>query len=197
MTPSKRRAAFLDRDGVINELVWDPADRRAESPLRPQDVRLVPSAARGIRLLQDAGFVTVVVSNQPAAAKGKATVEHLDAVHGRVKELLIEAGAEIEDWRYCRHRAEDDCPCRKPRPGLLIAAADALGLDLPHSWMIGDTDADIGAGRAAGVRTVLVEHPDSAHRRSGIQAPDAVAADLASAAGYIVQTVDRAKVPKR
>jgi D-glycero-D-manno-heptose 1,7-bisphosphate phosphatase len=194
MAPSSRRAAFLDRDGVLNELVWDPSDRRAESPLRVQDVRLLPGAAGGIRALRDAGFVVVVVSNQPAVAKGKATSGQLDAVHRRVEKLLSEAGAHVDNWQYCRHLAEDGCPCRKPRPGLLFAAADALRIDLRRSWIIGDTDADVGAGRAAGTRTVLVEHAGSAHKRTGGVQADAVASDLTAAVAHVLGAADRGSV---
>jgi D-glycero-D-manno-heptose 1,7-bisphosphate phosphatase len=179
-------AVFLDRDGVLNDPVWDPVDGRPESPLRPEDVRLAAGAAAAARRLHDAGLALIVVSNQPAAAKGKATADDLRRVHERVAALLAEAGVTIDDWRYCLHRAEDDCACRKPRPGMLLDAAHERGIDPAACWMVGDTDADVSAGRAAGTRVVLVAHPGSAHRRSGEAAPDAIVPDLNAAAAIIL-----------
>jgi D-glycero-D-manno-heptose 1,7-bisphosphate phosphatase len=185
-------AVFLDRDGVINELVPDPVTGVPESPYRADDVRLMPGAAIALEELHDAGLTLVVTSNQPAAAKGIASAADLDAVHERVVELLGDAAGAVEDWRYCRHHpdagdpAQRDCDCRKPKPGMIIDAARELGLDLERSWTVGDADRDIEAGRAAGTRTVLVENPDSPHRRAGAAGEDLRAADLPSAARAIL-----------
>lgn len=181
------RAVFLDRDGVLNELVDDPQDQRPEGPLHPDDVRLVPGAARAAKQLHDAGFLLIAASNQPAAAKGKVDGDQLRAVHARVVELLAANDVFLDDWRYCLHRAEEGCACRKPKPGLLLDAAQAHGIDLARSWFVGDADTDVEAGRAAGVRTVLVEHPDSAHRRTGAPRPDVVVADLQEAVETLVR----------
>jgi D-glycero-D-manno-heptose 1,7-bisphosphate phosphatase len=179
-------AVFLDRDGVLNETVWDAADGRHESPLHAGDVALVDGAADAVRRLAEAGARLVIVSNQPAAAKGKATEAELDAVHEQVAALWADAGVRPDAWRYCRHAAGDGCACRKPLPGLLLDAAAELGIDLGASWLIGDTDADAGAGRAAGVRTILVEHPGSAHRRTGGPAPDHQVRSVAAAVEAIL-----------
>lgn len=181
----KRRCVFLDRDGVINDPVLDAEDGVPESPLRAGDVHLATGSVDGLRSLRDAGLFLVVVSNQPAAAKGKASLDDLQAVHDRIVELLRREQVEIDDWRYCHHRSEDGCDCRKPAPGMLLAAAGEHGLDLSTSWMIGDTDADIGAGDAVGARTVLVLHPASAHRRVTGRRPDFSATDLARAADIV------------
>jgi histidinol-phosphate phosphatase family protein len=185
-------AVFLDRDGILDEPVADPVDGRPESPLRAADVRLVDGAAEGCRRLTDAGFLLVVVSNQPGAAKGKATMDDLWAVHARVAALLEDEGVEIDDWRYCFHHpdavAEElrgPCDCRKPAPGMLLAAAAAHAIDLPASWMVGDRDSDVEAGARAGCRTVLVEHPGSAHRRSGDTGADVLAHSLRGASRLI------------
>jgi histidinol-phosphate phosphatase family protein len=186
-------AVFLDRDGVLNEPVLDPVDGRPESPLRAADVTLAPGAVEGVRALAALGVPLVVVSNQPAAAKGKATAADLRAVHERVVALLAAGGVAIADWRYCFDHPEAtdparrDCACRKPRPGMLQDAARDHGLDLARSWIVGDTDADVGAGRAVGATTILVEHPGTAHRRSAAVAgaADAVVPDLAAAADLI------------
>jgi D-glycero-D-manno-heptose 1,7-bisphosphate phosphatase len=183
-------AVFLDRDGVINDPVLDPVDGRPESPLRAADVVLAQGAVTGLKTLAAAGLPLVVVSNQPAAAKGKATDADLRAVHERIVELLAAQDVAIGDWRYCLDHPEAldparrDCACRKPRPGMLEDAARVHGLDLTRSWIIGDTDADVGAGRAVGATTVLVAHPGTAHRRTPeiAGAADFTVSDLAAAA---------------
>lgn len=187
-----RRAAFLDRDGVLNALVPDPDSGHPESPLDPGQVRLLPGAAAAARRLAAAGFVLVGVSNQPAAAKGRLTPEELQAVQDRVLELLAAEGVRFEGFRLCLHHPEavvaelrGPCDCRKPAPGMLLDGAAELGIDLAESWMVGDTDADIGAGRAAGCRTVLVEEPGSAHKRQGATA-DLIARDLPGAVSAIL-----------
>jgi D-glycero-D-manno-heptose 1,7-bisphosphate phosphatase len=183
---SGRPAAFLDRDGVLNELVPDPVSGAPESPLKAEDVRLIAGAAAAARKLAEADFALVCVSNQPAAAKGKVTVKQLHAVHRRVIELLEREDVHLEAWRMCLHHPEGvvpglsrRCGCRKPAPGMLRDAAGALALDLGASWMIGDTDGDVLAGRAAGCRTVLVEHPGSIQKRLQAVGPDICAGSLA------------------
>jgi D-glycero-D-manno-heptose 1,7-bisphosphate phosphatase len=154
---SGRPAAFLDRDGVLNELVPDPSSGQPESPLRADDVRLLPGVAAAANELARAGYALVCVSNQPAAAKGKVSVEQLHAVHARVLDLLGRDGVRLDASRLCLHHPDGSiselsgpCDCRKPAPGMLLDAAEALGLDLAASWMLGDTDTDVAAGRAAG-----------------------------------------------
>jgi len=188
-----RGAVFVDRDGVINELVPDPRSGRPESPLRPSDVRLVPGAAAALRRLCDAGWPLVGVSNQPAAAKGLVAVEAIHAVQARVLELLATDGVQLDGFELCLHHPDGvvpaltgDCKCRKPAPGMLLEAARKLDLDLTASWMVGDTDADVAAGRAAGSHTVLIEHPGSGHKRLGEARPDAKVRNLAGAASVIV-----------
>jgi D-glycero-D-manno-heptose 1,7-bisphosphate phosphatase len=185
---------FLDRDGVINELVPNPATGLHESPYRPEDVALAPGAAEALRLLRSLGVPLAVVSNQPSAAKGTATLEDLAAVHEAVTAALAGEGVAVDEVRYCHHHpagVDPDlgrpCDCRKPAPGLIHQAAGALGLDptaLERSWLIGDSDVDIEAGRRAGLHTVLVEHPGSAHRRFGAE-PDARATDVIEAARIV------------
>jgi D-glycero-D-manno-heptose 1,7-bisphosphate phosphatase len=192
--PARPRAAvFLDRDGVLDAAVPDPVSGQPESPLHVADVRLLPGAAAAARRLADAGFALICVSNQPAAAKGRATVAQLLDVHERVLALLARAGVNLDASRLCPHHPDGvvaelsgPCPCRKPAPGMLTDAAAALALDLGASWMIGDTDADIAAGRAAGCKTLLLEYPGSAHKRTGDAAEDMRAADLAEAASLLV-----------
>lgn len=190
-------AVFVDRDGVINELVPDPVSGRPESPLRAADVKLIPGAAAALARLAGAGRRLIGVSNQPAAAKGLITIDELDGVQARVLELLAAAGVEFDDFRLCRHHPDGvieglsgPCDCRKPAPGMLLDAARALAIDLGASWMIGDTDGDVLAGRAAGTRTILIEQPGSAHKRTGGARPDATAGGLPAAVDIILRGVE-------
>lgn len=184
--PHGRAAAFLDRDGVLNELVPDPISGVPESPLSVADVRLVPGAAAAAVRLAQLGFVLVCVSNQPSAAKGMVSVAQLLAVHSRVVELLSEQGVKLAASHLCMHHERGvvpelsgPCDCRKPAPGMLLDGARALAIDLAVSWMVGDTDADIAAGKAAGCMTLLIRHPGSVHKRLQAVVPDLLADSLA------------------
>lgn len=181
-----RAAAFLDRDGVLSELIADPLSRTAESPLTVEEVRLIPGAAAAVARLTQAGFLPVCVSNQPAAAKGTVSVAQLIAVHEQVTALLRREGVVLAASRLCLHHEQGvvpglagPCGCRKPAPGMLLDAAAELGVDLVSSWMVGDTDGDIAAGRAAGCRTLLIRHPASVHKRTQGLKADVVADSLA------------------
>lgn len=190
---SPRRAVFVDRDGTLNEGAPDPDSGLAESPLHVAQVRLIAGAAAAARELAAAGYQLVCVTNQPAAAKGKATLDQLLEIHERVLKLLAEQGVQIASSRLCPHHPEGvveelarPCGCRKPAPGMLLEAAAELGLDPGSSWMLGDTDADVGAGVAAGCRTALIEYPPSAHKRRGATTPDVVAADIGRAVAQLL-----------
>ena len=185
-------AVFLDRDGVVVQLVWDAADESYEGPHLEGDVRLLPGVADAIHRIRALDYRTVVVSNQPGVAKGKVSHDDLRAVHERVVRLLAQRGVAIDDYRYCLHHpaATDPalaiaCDCRKPKPGMLLDAAAALDLDLDRSWMIGDSDVDTDAGRAAGCRTILVENPRSTHRRREGRPAAHRVADLARAVDVV------------
>jgi D-glycero-D-manno-heptose 1,7-bisphosphate phosphatase len=185
-------AVFLDRDGTINKGVMDPEVGHYESPYAPGDVELEDRAADGLRTLLGLGVPLIVASNQPSAAKGRLPLADLWSVHERVVEVLAGEEVELDDWRYCFHHPQGKvpqlsgpCPCRKPLPGLLQGAAAKRGIDLEQSWMIGDTDHDVQAGRAAGTRTVLIENPNSAHKRSGEAGETFRAATLAEAAAIV------------
>ncbi len=176
------RALFLDRDGVLDELVFYADTNAWEAPRVPQDLRLRAGVREALTLASDNGWLIFVVSNQPDAAKGKTTREALDAVH---EELLHQlAGAPITEFFYCYHRAEDACSCRKPQPFFLLQAAGKYQIDLGQSWAVGDVDTDIECGRRAGSRTALIEYPHSSSKR-GAQRPDRVCRDL----GHFVRTL--------
>lgn len=187
-----RAATFLDRDGVLNELVADPIGGAPESPLSVEDVRLVSGVAAAASALARLGFVLVCVSNQPAAAKGRVSVAQLLAVHDRVLALLREQGVELAGSRLCLHHEHGvvpelsgPCDCRKPAPGMLLDAARSFGIDPRVSWMVGDTDADITAGKAAGCMTLLIRQPDSVHKRLQAVEPDLIADTLADGVAAI------------
>ena len=195
-----RWAIYLDRDGVVNALVRDPTSGLPESPLRPEEVRLLPDAVDGLRLLRSLGVPLVAISNQPGAAKGKTSLAELEAVHEAVHAALDETGVALDDYRYCFHHPDGTgdlgrrCDCRKPEPGLILEAAAELGRDdLAASWLIGDSDVDVEAGRRAGCRTILVEHLESGHRRAGNSVPDERATDLQDAAAIILRRFERVR----
>jgi D-glycero-D-manno-heptose 1,7-bisphosphate phosphatase len=143
-------AVFLDRDGVINEAVI-----RAGKPFPPADIdqlRIVEDAGESLQRLRDAGYALIVVTNQPDVARGTASRGAVDAIHQHLSASLA-----IDAIYACFHDDRDACACRKPRPGLLLEAAHEHGLDLGHSYLIGDRWKDIDAGWAAGVEPVLID----------------------------------------
>jgi D-glycero-D-manno-heptose 1,7-bisphosphate phosphatase len=146
-----RQAAFLDRDGTINE-----SPPQGEYVTRIEDFRLLPGAVEGLGSLARCGFALVVVSNQRGVAKGLVSEELLRATEEAIQEALRPEGTEIARFYYCPHELEEECDCRKPRPGMLIRAQEDLGLDARASWMIGDSGTDIEAGKAAGCRTAYL-----------------------------------------
>lgn len=164
-----RAAVFLDRDGVINEERGDLH--------RPQDFVLLPGVLRALQELRHAGLSLVVISNQPGIARGQYDVDDYRALTEHMRLQLRAAGITLAGVYCCPHHPTEgvgrwkcECDCRKPKPGMLRAAAADLGLDLAASFLVGDKASDIAAGRAAGLRgCVLVEsgHPVSdADRRS-------------------------------
>lgn len=142
------KAVFLDRDGVINRKA--PGEGYVT---RWEDMRFLPGVAESIALLNRVGFQVIVVSNQRCVAKGLVTSEALDGVHRRMCDWFAAAGARIDAVYYCPHEEEPPCTCRKPKPGMLLAAAREHHIDLAASWMVGDSDIDVEAGKNAGCRT--------------------------------------------
>jgi D-glycero-D-manno-heptose 1,7-bisphosphate phosphatase len=142
------KAVFLDRDGVINR---KPPKGRYVT--RWEEMHLLPGVGDVIGLLNRAGFRVIVVSNQRCVAKGLVTVRELESLHQRMCQHLAAAGATIDGVYYCPHETRPACNCRKPAPGMLLAAALKHRLDLPESWIIGDSEIDVEAGRSAGCKT--------------------------------------------
>jgi len=152
-----KKAAFLDRDGVINR---KPPE--GQYVTRWEDLRFLPGVPEAIILLTGAGYSVFVVSNQRGVAKGLPTQDELVAIHRRMCQELAAVGATITQVYYCPHEKQPPCRCRKPAPGMLLTAAQTHKLDLTSSWMIGDSEIDVEAGRNAGCRTVRILNGDDA-----------------------------------
>lgn len=156
---NKQKAIFLDRDGTINKYVGF---------LRKIDeFELLPGVAEAIKRINESGYLAIVVTNQPVIARGEVTVEELQLIHNKMETELGKQGAYIDALYYCPHHPDKgfagevealkiDCDCRKPKPGLILRAAEDFNIDLSSSWMIGDGKNDVGAGKAAGCKTVLI-----------------------------------------
>jgi len=161
------RAVFLDRDGVLNRTTV--ADGVPHPPPTAAELQVLPGVAEGLELLAAEGLLRIVVTNQPDVARGTQSREAVEAINGRLMQELP-----LNAIFTCYHQDADGCDCRKPRAGLLARAADAHGVDLARSFMIGDRWSDVAAGQAAGCTTFLLEMPYSqSHRcRPDFQAPD-------------------------
>jgi len=146
------RAVFLDRDGVLNKIVW--RDGKAASPRSVEELVIEPEAPAALAALRAAGFKLFVVTNQPDVRRGLMAKAVLDDIHRTLRDTL-----HVDDVAVCEHDNADDCACRKPRPGMLLDLARRHGLDLSASIMVGDQDRDIACGHAAGCATVLLARP--------------------------------------
>ena len=145
-----RKAVFLDRDGVI--VIPEFRDGRSFAPVRLQDYRFYPEVPAALSRLKTAGYLLVVVTNQPEVGRGLIAEEVLAEMHRR-----LQASFPVDLIKVCRHTGADSCECRKPKPGMLLEAAGELGISLPDSYMVGDRATDVEAGRAAGCRTVFID----------------------------------------
>jgi D-glycero-D-manno-heptose 1,7-bisphosphate phosphatase len=151
-----KKAAFLDRDGVINR---KPPE--GQYVTRWDEMQLLPGVSEAIFLLTGAGYSVFVVSNQRGVAKGLLTQDDLESIHQRMCQELAGAGAVITRVYYCPHEKQPPCSCRKPAPGMLLTAARDHEIDLSSSWMIGDSDIDVEAGRNAGCKTVRISQMEA------------------------------------
>ena len=166
---------FLDRDGVIA--------RDVHYCRRVEDFEILPAVPEAIKLLNEHGFRVVVITNQSGIARGLFTEATLHQIHRHMEEELAGQGARLDAIYYCPHHPDDGCQCRKPRPGLLIKAAQELGVDLAKSFMVGDSEIDIQTGKAVGSQTVLITSgPD----KELVDPPDYVAGSLLQAVKWII-----------
>ncbi len=192
----KRPAVFLDRDGTLIEDVGYPH--------RLEDLRLLPGVVPPLQKLQALGFVLVVVTNQSGIARGYFSKDQMHAFHALLGERLEAAGVRIEALYHCPFHPNasvaeyrGDSPLRKPKPGMLLLAAEEHGLDLAASFSIGDKKSDVLAGQAAGCRTILVQTGKAGAGEPELAAePDFVAIDLAAAAEWICAKCENG-IPRR
>lgn len=183
MTPV-RRFVILDRDGTIN------VERRYLSD--PAKLALLPGVAPGLRALRELGLGLIVVTNQSGIARGFFNQARLERIHDRLHELLGAVGVELDGIYVCPHGPDDGCPCRKPRDGLVLAAARELGFQPERSFVIGDKPCDIDLGRQIGGTTLLVRTGHGAETAAALSGaaetvsrPDLIVADLKAAASAI------------
>jgi D-glycero-D-manno-heptose 1,7-bisphosphate phosphatase len=180
------RAVFLDKDGTLIRDVPYNVD--------PDEIVLLPGVGDALRRLQDAGFLLVVVSNQPGIAERRFPASALNAVEARIDELLAPFGVVVSGYGWCPHHPASvrapgliACTCRKPRPGLLLDAAGTHGVALARSWMIGDILDDVEAGNRAGCRTILVDRGNETRWRAGrLRTPNAIVYQFGDAAAIIL-----------
>lgn len=178
------RALFLDRDGILDELVFYESSGEWESPRRLEDLRMIEGVREPLRRFTGAGWLLFIVTNQPSAAKGKTSLESLREVN----EAVVRAIAVPVARSYvCVHGPDEGCVCRKPSPHFLKEAAREFGVDLARSWMVGDQDSDLACGRAAGCKVALIEHRGSEHKRGAIE-PDLRVNDLRALASALIPT---------
>lgn len=155
----KQKAIFLDRDGTINKYVGFVRKK--------EEFELLPHVSETIRKFNELGFLVIIITNQPVIARGEVSYEELEVIHNKMETLLGNDGAYVDAIYYCPHHPDKgfdgeivdlkiDCDCRKPKPGLIFKAAEDFNIDLENSWMIGDSENDIVAGKRAGCKTILV-----------------------------------------
>lgn len=156
---NKQKAIFLDRDGTINKYVGFLSNIN--------DFELLENVGEAIKIINSNGYLAIVVTNQPIIARGEATFEQLNEIHNKMETLLGKSGAYLDAIYYCPHHPDKgfpneiadlkiDCQCRKPKPGMLMKAAEDFNIDLKESFMIGDSENDVKAGNAAGCKTILL-----------------------------------------
>jgi D-glycero-D-manno-heptose 1,7-bisphosphate phosphatase len=173
LTETLRRAIFLDRDGVINEKL--PEDHYVA---RPSELRLLPGAVEALQMLYRLGYALIVVTNQRGIARGFMTEEDLSRVHDFLRNILKDKGVFLDGIYHCPHETFENCPCRKPQPGMILEAVEHFGIDPAGSYMVGDSPSDVEAGRSAGVMTVRIS-------RDSDEEADMVFADLLEFARYM------------
>lgn len=175
----QRRAVFLDRDGVLNELVERDGGRF--SPRRFDQFKLFPWCVGALTDLSNSGLFLVVVTNQPDIARGLLELAELSAMHE-----LLHASTPVNKIYTCPHETRDNCLCRKPQPGLLLNAAQEFHLDLSQSWIIGDRLSDLEAGRRAGTR---LAHVATGQDPTPIDTDVLSFVDLRQAADHIISLI--------
>lgn len=193
----KRRAIFLDRDGVINEILFHQEMGIIETPFAVKQFKMKKNVGQAIRKINTSKFLAILVSNQPGVAMRHFNLKTHQAIHLRMEKDLAKSRARLDDAFYCLHHPTKGqgvlrkvCSCRKPKPGMLLEAARKWNIDLARSYFIGDSILDVQAGLAAGCKTVLLAHLkcDLCHlmAKRGIK-PHLMASDLLDAVKKILR----------
>jgi D-glycero-D-manno-heptose 1,7-bisphosphate phosphatase len=161
----RNRAVFVDRDGVLNDLVYDEEEGRSSSPVSARELRVFPFVAESVKRLRDMGYLVIVISNQPGVAKRQFTLSELRRMNAKIEKELAAKGTSLDGEYFCLHSPDGlvkklrvSCDCRKPQPGLLLKAARERDIDLAESYFVGDGLVDVEAGKKAGCKTILVGH---------------------------------------
>jgi D-glycero-D-manno-heptose 1,7-bisphosphate phosphatase len=188
-----KKAVFLDRDGVINPPVFNPVTLEYESPHYPEDYSVYPMVLRALKKLSEQKYLLFVVSNQPSYAKGKATLENIQAIERVLAEYLSENGITVDKYYYCYHHPDGvaegysgECRCRKPGTLFLEEAIEQFKLNAEDCWFIGDRDTDVACGRAMGMRTIQVRNKHAGDK-AGNESPDEYASDIYEAVNIITE----------
>jgi D-glycero-D-manno-heptose 1,7-bisphosphate phosphatase len=158
------KAIFLDRDGVINELVYSSERNEYEPPHKTEDLKLFDGVIDALKKFQKAGYKLFLISNQPDHAKGKTTLEQLNLVHNELDRIFKTNDIFFSEYYYCYHHPDGivkeysiDCECRKPKTYFVSKAVEQYEIDTDSSWLIGDRDKDIECGINSGIKTVLIK----------------------------------------
>lgn len=182
-----RRAIFLDRDGTIISDVGYPND--------PEQVKLLPGVGEALSTLKALGFYLILISNQSGIGRGIVTPNQARQVHLRTLSYLAEHAVDLDATYYCPHTPESHCRCRKPSPFLLQRASEELGIDLPHSFMIGDKSIDVLAGQQAGCHTILLAQAFGLSDSPA--APDFVASNWSEVLRFVMTYADHGPADRR
>jgi len=145
-----RKAVFLDRDGVINK-------KRDDYVKTIKELQIFDSVAKPIKKLKENGFLVIVVTNQSAINRGLTTHDNINEIHLKIQQHLHQNGVLVDQFYYCPHTPQDNCDCRKPKPGLLLKAINELKIEPRISWMIGDSDSDIEAAKSIECNTIKID----------------------------------------
>lgn len=173
---SKRRAVFLDRDGVLNQAIV--REGRPYAPNTMDGIQLIPGAAEACARLKQAGFLLVMVTNQPEVSRGTITLQTVDGMN-----QLVAKSVGLDVVKLCPHDDAERCSCRKPLPGLLLETANEHNVDLNSSYLVGDRWRDVAAGRGAGCKTIFIDY---GYAEKQAENPDFVTGSLTAAAAWIL-----------
>ncbi len=181
----RTKAVFLDRDGTLI--------RDKKYAFRPAEIELLDGVVPGLRLLQQADYRLIVITNQSGVARGFFKEEDVRAMHRRLREMLLQEGIRISEFYYCPHHPDGcvteyafKCNCRKPEPGLVLRASREKSINLSNSWLIGDFLTDIRAGLAAGCNTILIREDPKTLEEPSLSPLTMVAKDFISAVRIIL-----------